>query len=157
MLNESQIRYCLAEIIRIEAVRPVLDRFRHDQVEFFNNSRCAKYRFEVPAMDRAKRDVETHRAQIETAAQHAFAQRFSGPPKAAEQGVIAAAPQPAEARGPVKAAVPAAEHPPAAVAAAPTQPHRPRNRRGPLRHLRGRSSQWPPRLRSLLRRRSPRP
>ena len=92
MLTEPQIRYCLAEFIRVEAVRPVLNRYRPDQVEFFNamiaafNSRCAKYRYELPAMESAKQDVERNRAQIESAAQQAFLQRFSSPPKPAGPG-----------------------------------------------------------------------
>ena len=92
MLTEPQIRYCLAEFIRVEAVRPVLNRYRPDQVEFFNaliaafNSRCAKYRYELPAMESAKHDVESNRARIESAAQQAFLQRFSGPPEAGGPG-----------------------------------------------------------------------
>ncbi len=100
MLSESQLRYCLAEIIRIEAVRPVMNRYRHDQVAFFNaliaayNSRCAKYRYELPAMDRAKYDVETNRSRIESAAQEAFLKRFQGPEERPDQAVAEAAPAP---------------------------------------------------------------
>jgi TonB family protein len=97
MLSESQIRYCLAEFIRIEAVRPVMNRYRRDQVEFFNaliaayNSRCAKYRYELPAMDRAKYDVETNRSRIEGEARQAFLTRFQGPEKGRDQQVAQAA------------------------------------------------------------------
>ena len=125
MLSESQIRYCLAEFIRIEAVRPLMNRYRRDQVEFFNtliaayNSRCAKYRYELPDMDRARHDVETNRSRIEADAQQAFVLRFQGPEKGPDQQVAQAAPVPQVQQPSARPSAPAG---PDQAAAATAQP-----------------------------------
>src|SRR5882724_3150118 len=36
LFSEAQIRYCLSQIIRIQAVRTLVDRYRKAQVQYFN-------------------------------------------------------------------------------------------------------------------------
>jgi TonB family protein len=113
MLSTAQIRYCLAQTIRIEAIRPGLDRFKTEQVVYFNavvadyNNRCGRYRYEAGALEPVKAQVEAGRAQIESDARDAFSQRFA-PPSKAEVG--SQAPPPARASQP-SAPAPAASQP----------------------------------------------
>ena len=113
MLSEAQIRYCLAQTIRIEAIRPGLDRFKMEQVVYFNavvadyNSRCGRYRYEAGALEPVKAQVEAGRAQIESDARNAFSQRFAPQSKVE---VASQAPPPARASQP-SAPAPAASQP----------------------------------------------
>src|SRR5207344_2287505 len=81
-LSDPQLRYCLAQIIRIDAVRPILNRYKHDQVDYFNalvadfNSRCGHFSYEKGALEGAKQVVEGSRPQIENAARDAYRARF---------------------------------------------------------------------------------
>jgi TonB family protein len=83
VLSEEQIAYCLAQGIRVEAMRTLVNRYRREQVDFFNavvagfNARCQSYRYEGDARDNAKAQVETHRAQIEADARDSYVKRFS--------------------------------------------------------------------------------
>lgn len=67
----GQIRYCLAEKIRISAAEPVVDSYNSAQVDRFNamvsdyNSRCGQYRYLESSMNLARSDVEAHRAELE--------------------------------------------------------------------------------------------
>ena len=114
LLSEEQIRYCLAQIIRIEATRPLLNRYRPEQVDYFNhavadyNSRCGRYRYEGDAHDAAKGLVEENRAQVERDARDAYAKRFPPQKKTARKPVSPAAPQ-AKTEPQVSASAPVAE------------------------------------------------
>ncbi len=69
----GQIRYCLAEKIRISAAEPVVNGYNSAQVDRFNamvsdyNSRCGQYRYLDSSMNLARSDVEAHRAELEKA------------------------------------------------------------------------------------------
>lgn len=83
LMSEEQIQYCLAQLIRIEAIRPEVDRYRKDQVEYFNaltadyNSRCETYTYKGDARENAKTAVEAARKQIETNARSDYLKRFA--------------------------------------------------------------------------------
>jgi len=68
VLSIPQIRWCVREGIRIEAIRDVINT--NAQVEKFNrivndyNSRCGSYRYRRGSKSRAERDVESYRSQI---------------------------------------------------------------------------------------------
>lgn len=68
VLSVPQIRWCIREGIRIEAMRDVIDS--NAEVGKFNqivddyNSRCGSYRYRQGSQARAKSDVEPHRNQI---------------------------------------------------------------------------------------------
>jgi TonB family protein len=93
LLSSAQLRFCLAQSIRISAVRPLLDRTKVEQVEYLNamvadfNKRCASQRYPVPALEDAKRVVEANRPLIQADARSAFVKRFGT--------AAAAAPKPA--------------------------------------------------------------
>ncbi len=69
ILSEPEIRWCIREGIRIEAMRSIIDT--NEAVDAFNsivsdsNSRCGNFRYRHSALSRAKSDVETFRSQIE--------------------------------------------------------------------------------------------
>ena len=68
VLSVPQIRWCIREGIRIEAMRSVIDS--NAEVGKFNrivddyNSRCGSYRYRQGSQSRAERDVEPYRSQI---------------------------------------------------------------------------------------------
>jgi len=77
MFSDAAIRYCLAQIIRIDAVRTLVDRYERPQVEYFNglvadyNNRCAHYRYMEGARENAQAMVEPNRAKIHSDARDA--------------------------------------------------------------------------------------
>ncbi len=82
LFSDAQIRYCLAQSIRLDASRSLLNRARREQVDYFNNlvadfnARCGHYRYEVGALESARADVEAHRAQIDRDARNAYNKQF---------------------------------------------------------------------------------
>ena len=68
VLSVPEIRWCVREGIRIEAMRNIIDT--NEGVDEFNrivnnyNSRCGSYRYRRGAQQRAERDVEAYRKQI---------------------------------------------------------------------------------------------
>lgn len=68
VLLVAEIRWCIREGIRIEAMRNVINT--NAGIEEFNrvvedyNSRCGSYRYRDGSHSQAKRDVEAHRSQI---------------------------------------------------------------------------------------------
>ena len=109
MLSEEQITYCLAQGIRVEVIRPLVNRYKREQVEFFNavvaafNARCQSYRYEGDTRENAKAQVEAHHAQIEADARDSYTKRFAAEEKEQEKE---AAPASASAAPPSTAAAP---------------------------------------------------
>jgi len=70
ILSESQIRYCLAEQIRVDAARTAIDEYSQYSVDFFNsmiasiNSRCSSYRYRERDMTASRGIVEAHRNEL---------------------------------------------------------------------------------------------
>lgn len=68
VLSVSEIRWCIREDIRIEAMREVIAT--NEGVDEFNrivndyNSRCGSYRYRQGSQSRAKSDIEPYRSQI---------------------------------------------------------------------------------------------
>jgi TonB family protein len=127
MFSDAEIRYCLAQIIRIEAVRPLVDRYERAQVAYFNelvadyNSRCGHYRYMEGARESAQVQVEISRSTIESDARQAYLWRFAESEKSS-----APSRSPATAQTPVQDA----KKPPKSAAAAQAdaaaaQPSRP--------------------------------
>jgi hypothetical protein len=71
VLNDSQIRYCLAQNIRLGAWQAVTQRTNDADVDRFNarvgdyNARCGNFRYRRGALERVTADVESERSQIE--------------------------------------------------------------------------------------------
>ena len=78
LLSAAEIRYCLAESIRIDAARNVLDKQSSSHIAQFNhyvgdyNSRCSKYRYRDGALERARRDINPYRGQIRAEGRNRF-------------------------------------------------------------------------------------
>lgn len=70
VLSMAQIRYCLAEEIRMNGAESVLDANNGHDVDRFNlsvadyNSRCGQFRYRQGSLEDAKRDVEQYRAKL---------------------------------------------------------------------------------------------
>lgn len=70
VLTTAQIRYCLAEDIRLEGAQAVIDSYSDVQVDRFNvwvddyNSRCGSFRYRSGALESARREVEENRSQL---------------------------------------------------------------------------------------------
>ena len=129
MFSDAAIRYCLAQIIRIDAVRPLVDRYERGQVDYFNglvadyNNRCGHYRYVEGARESAQAQVEPSRQKIESDAREAYRKRFAAADKDASAKSRAAptATPPAKATQPARSpATVAAPTPPQAARAATT-------------------------------------
>ena len=78
VLSTDEIRYCLAEKIRLDAAETVLNTYREPDVDRFNryindyNSRCGEYRYRPGSFDRARRDVEPYRSQLQSEGRSRF-------------------------------------------------------------------------------------
>jgi TonB family protein len=70
VLSRNQIRYCLAEEMRLEAAEPLLDNYNDAHVTEFNgyvdnyNSRCGEYQYYEESFAAARRDVVAFRDEI---------------------------------------------------------------------------------------------
>ena len=71
VLAISQIRYCLAEKIRLDAAETVLNNYNDSDVDRFNeyvndyNSRCGEFRYRQGSLESAQRDIEPYRSQLQ--------------------------------------------------------------------------------------------
>ena len=70
VFSMAQIRYCLAEDIRMEGAKSALNNYSDYDVSRFNamvadyNSRCGSFRYRSGALETARRDVEPYRSQL---------------------------------------------------------------------------------------------
>lgn len=70
--NESQIRYCLAEDIRMKGMQRHVDHYSHTSVAAFNkyvedyNSRCSHFRYRSGMLESVKSEVESRRATLDS-------------------------------------------------------------------------------------------
>jgi TonB family protein len=121
MFSDAAIRYCLAQIIRIDAIRSLVDRYERGQVDYFNglvadyNNRCAHYRYMEGARESARAIVEPNRTKIESDARDAYRKRFAAADKdVASKSSLAVATPPGQPQQPARspaAAVPSTPSP----------------------------------------------
>jgi Putative peptidoglycan binding domain len=84
-LSAAQIRYCLAEDIRLEAARPFVDSYTNSDVDRFDamvsdyNSRCGEFRYRSSALASARSDVESYRSLLQTEGRNRFLRAPSVP------------------------------------------------------------------------------
>jgi hypothetical protein len=70
VLNSAEIRYCIAEGIRIEGAEGVVNNYDQGSVDRFNrmvnsyNSRCGEYKYRRGALESARSDVEPYRSTL---------------------------------------------------------------------------------------------
>lgn len=79
VFSTSQIRYCLAEDIRMEGAKAALNNYSDSDVDRFNamvadyNSRCGSFQYRSGALESARRDVEPYRGQLQVEGRSRFA------------------------------------------------------------------------------------
>lgn len=70
VLSSPQIRYCLSEDIRLEAMRQYSNVYSQRAIYAFNlavndyNSRCGSFRYRSGALESVRRDVEAKRGEL---------------------------------------------------------------------------------------------
>ncbi|SFQ17989.1 Putative peptidoglycan binding domain-containing protein, partial [Pseudomonas borbori] len=78
VLSTAQIRYCLAEKIRLDAAESVVNNYVDSDVDRFNgyvndyNSRCGEFRYRQGALESVRRDVEPYRSQLQAEGRSRF-------------------------------------------------------------------------------------
>lgn len=79
VFSTAQIRYCLAEDIRMDGAKAALNNYSDSDVDRFNamvadyNSRCGSFRYRSGALESARRDVEPYRSQLQAEGRSRFA------------------------------------------------------------------------------------
>ena len=87
VLTIAQIRYCLAEEIRLDAAGPTISSYDHSEVDRFNgyigdyNSRCSAYRYRDGTLERARREIEPYRRQLAAEGRERFARGSTSAPR----------------------------------------------------------------------------
>lgn len=83
VFSTAQVRYCLAEDIRIDSAKSALNNYSDSDVDRFNamvadyNSRCGSFRFRSGALESANRDIEAYRSQLQAEGRSRFARNPS--------------------------------------------------------------------------------
>lgn len=71
VLTTPQVRYCVFENIRMDALSQVVNPYNHPQVDLYNtlindyNSRCSNYRYRSGVLESVKKEAETRRFILE--------------------------------------------------------------------------------------------
>lgn len=84
VLGVAEIRYCLAEDIRMEAAKPVVNDFIDADIDRFNamvedfNSRCGSFKYRKGALESARSDVEAMRSTLQSEGRRRFQTTTSG-------------------------------------------------------------------------------
>ena len=72
VLSIAQIRYCLAEGIRLDGARAAVDNYKIAHVDRFNtmvadyNSRCGQYRYRSGVLETARSEIEDYRSTLQS-------------------------------------------------------------------------------------------
>ena len=82
-LSIPQIRYCLAEDIRLDGARGTVNNYNDSHVDQFNamvadyNSRCGQYRYRPGSLESARRDVEPYRSELQSDGRNRFVSAYN--------------------------------------------------------------------------------
>lgn len=72
VLTDNQIRYCLAQDIRLTSWSSAVDHYSQSAIDSFNgaiadyNSRCSNYKYRRRALERVRSEVESRRALLQS-------------------------------------------------------------------------------------------
>ncbi len=78
VLSTAQIRYCLAEKIRLDAAGAVINNYIDSDVDRFNgyidnyNNRCGEFLYQEGTLESARREVEPYRRQLQAEGRSRF-------------------------------------------------------------------------------------
>ena len=81
VLGAGQIRYCLAEDIRLTAAKQAVNEYNNSDIDRFNsmvadyNSRCSNFRYRRGALESVRSEVERHRLDLESEGRTRFVSR----------------------------------------------------------------------------------
>lgn len=84
VFSREQIRYCLAEDIRMDGAKSALNNYSDYDVESFNamvadyNSRCGSFRYHSGALESARREIAPYRSQLQSEGRSRFARSSTG-------------------------------------------------------------------------------
>ena len=84
VFSTAQIRYCLAEDIRLEGAKSAVNNYIDSDVDRFNamvadyNSRCGSFRYRSGALESARRDIEPYRSLLQAEGTSRFARPSAG-------------------------------------------------------------------------------
>ena len=79
VFSREQIRYCLAEDIRLEGAKAAINNYVESDVDRFNamvadyNSRCGSFRYRSGALESARQEIEQYRSQLQSEGRSRFA------------------------------------------------------------------------------------
>lgn len=91
VLSGAQLRYCLAEDIRLESAKTAVNNYIDSHVDRFNgmvsdyNSRCGQFRYRKGTLESARSEVERYRADLQAEGRGRFSTGTSGAPKVTPQ------------------------------------------------------------------------
>ena len=83
VLETSQIRYCLAEDIRLDAAKSAVNNYNDADVDRYNamaadyNSRCGSFRYRSGALEGAQRDIGVYRDELRAEGTARFVRSFA--------------------------------------------------------------------------------
>lgn len=78
VLSGAQLRYCLAEDIRLESAKEAVNNYIDSHVDRFNgmvsdyNSRCGQFRYRKGALESARSEVERFRSELQSQGRDRF-------------------------------------------------------------------------------------
>jgi len=84
VLKQDQIRYCLAEDVRIDAAEPLVDDYSQGAIARFNamvndyNRRCGSFRYRSGSLEAVQREIARARLRLEQEGRARFAPVDSG-------------------------------------------------------------------------------
>lgn len=84
LLDSAQIRYCLTEKIRVQAIESVVNADRESEIVNFNalvgdyNSRCGQFRYRQDDLDRVQGEIEPKSAELAQAAKRKWVRNALG-------------------------------------------------------------------------------
>lgn len=93
VLSSAQLRYCLAEDIRLESAKAAVNNYIDSHVDRFNgmvsdyNSRCGQFRYRKGALESARSGVERYRADLQAEGRGRFSTGTPAAPKLTPQVV----------------------------------------------------------------------
>jgi hypothetical protein len=83
-LSRDQIRYCISQKMRIDAIEKIVNTSRNGEVDSFNalvgdyNSRCSHFKYRRGSLEEVRAEVDGERSNIEAAAQHTWVRGLLG-------------------------------------------------------------------------------
>jgi hypothetical protein len=108
VLSLAQIRYCLAEGIRMDGAESNVGTSSQTAIDRFNelvadyNSRCGRFRYQRGSLEAARRDVDQYRAQLLLEGRNRFNySRLPSDTQSGEWAVAEASPAPVMSSSPV--------------------------------------------------------